>query len=311
MSRAPQAFLDGLSVALGRGCPLEAAPPPTSLPPGQIEELRAMGFDRFHLADSAATVIYADAVRRALTAAEAEAEEIGRVLFAPPGAHWSEEREAEVLQALSLCGFEQVDLLGCGLQSCSAGAAILGMAALFLRERPEPILAIWSGLANRGETRFSPALSTFFGDAVCAAILRPDWRPLGLLGAATVTRPQLAGLDRAKHAAAYMELSAEMLVAAVETCLSRAGTPLSEVGYITSSNLNAGTLDGVSLFLDVDPDIVRTADLPVYAHAFSCDPLIGLANAYGEGRLRPGEKVLLVGWSPCTAGAALVGVSIA
>jgi 3-oxoacyl-[acyl-carrier-protein] synthase-3 len=80
----------------------------------------------------------------------------------------------------------------------------------------------------------------------------------------------------------------------VRDCVSRACLSMADIDWVVPQNTNHNAWQILARLLGVDPARVWQESLSETAHAISADNIINLMSLRDAGRVRPGERILLV-----------------
>jgi 3-oxoacyl-[acyl-carrier-protein] synthase-3 len=201
------------------------------------------------------------------------------------------------------------DLAGSG---CAGFLLALDIARSRIRERDRTILVVAVELITRLMNWRDRNTCVLFGDAAAAAVLgrRPDAMEIvaatagtdgskaGILavevgGTRTPFRPGGAPLELVMNGREVFKEAVEHMTEAAREVLAQAGVDLSEVALVVPHQANLRILEAVRERLGV-PAHKMVVNVQEYGNTGSASVPLALWEARREGRLRPGDLVLLV-----------------
>ncbi len=201
------------------------------------------------------------------------------------------------------------DLAGSG---CAGFLLALDIARSRIRERDRKILVIAVELITRLMNWRDRNTCVLFGDAAAAAVLgrRPDAMEIvaatagtdgskaGILavevgGTRTPFRPGGAPLELVMNGREVFKEAVEHMTGAAREVLAQAGVDLSEVALVVPHQANLRILEAVRERLGV-PAHKMVVNVQEYGNTGSASVPLALWEARRDGRLRPGDLVLLV-----------------
>lgn len=238
----------------------------------------------------------ADCMSAAVARAGLKPDDITAICFVPPSFAWSQDAEADVLEALAVSGFRRLPVVGVGLQGCGAiGAAIEVASGLALR-RQGAVLIVFSALPRQGASFDAPSMRLFSCGVACAVLI-PGRGTFRILTTATTSDVDLAiGSLRGGDAAAFQD-SWQLLRAAVGELMAAAGSKARDIAFVCGSNVNQQALLAIAMAAGIPRERVWAGGLAELGHLYSADALVSLTHLERSGRLRPGDRILVVGWS--------------
>ena len=299
--RANDLRIGGFSFLAGPAEPIDAWCERVGLGTDTARQLSQAGLQSIAQSPDEVGVALIDCMNMALAQAHLRAEDISAICFVPPSFDWSRESEAELFQALAASEFGRVPVVGVGLQGCGAiGAAVEVASGLALR-RNGPVLIVLSALA-RGGASFEARSLRLFGCGVACAVLAPGAGPYRVLGTSATSDMGLALAGLRDERTPPFQDSWQMLRAALADLMASAGTSAEDIAFVCGSNVNRQALMAIAMAAGVPGARVWAGGLTELGHLYSADALISLAFLERSGRLRPGDRVLVVSWSEWVIG---------
>jgi len=298
--------ISGISYVVGNRLPISALVERGTIGATAEKALAANGLIYFRESHCDSRELYISSVEQTLNEAGLGISDICGVVFAQPSVDWDLESETDLLHALGRVGFESGPVVGVALQGCSALAAVLSNAMQLVVTYSRPVLVIMSGLCCRGSGRYKPHLGTILSDGVSSAIVSSEKQQFSILSFRTHTNIRLSTAPKSSDTSRYLNQSYKTISSVVTETLASADVLLDDVKLFCGTNTNVCSLEFLSVSLGVKSDRMWSEDLREMGHLYSCDNLIALKNAPSSGRIRTGDIVLLVGWSPYTVGAVVV-----
>jgi 3-oxoacyl-[acyl-carrier-protein] synthase-3 len=291
------------------------------LEPGWIMRRTGIEERRYAGADQALTDIAAPAAEMALQQSGLDRADIALTLLAtstpdhllPPSAPLLAHR-------LGLSNSGGIDLAG----ACAGFLYALALADSFVRAHGVPVLVVAANILSR---RINPAergSSILFADAAGAIVLAPSATvSTGVIGAKLAADGSgygliqiAAGGSRRPVAAdtpaeellmsisdgqAVFSKAVDMMVGASRAALAKAGLEASQIDCFIPHQANGRIIDAVARQLGAPPEKVAST-VAAYGNSSAATIPLTLSMAAAEGRLRPGQRLLM-----CAAGAGLTG----
>lgn len=195
-------------------------------------------------------------------------------------------------------------VLAIGNGSCVGFQLALESAAALMSSREDMDLAILFA-EDRAEGRRLWAPFNVLGDGASAILLRRGGSGLRLLGTRTAVMGRFApilgvalrngrNLDFAEFEQRVVPMHYRMTVDLVGRALRAHGLRLEDIALVLYQNMSLNDALGLRGALGMATDRVYMNGLRHHGHVFGSDLVINLCLARHEGRLRPGDRVLLV-----------------
>ena len=286
--------------------------------PGYIEARTGIQTRYWASAETPLADLAAEALTRALDAANMAATELDRVILANcTGAEWAFPAVSNHLcAALGLkgsCGCVTIN------NACMGFVTAFDMAARFVATGTGPVGVVAAELCSRHISPKEPRPYLVFGDGLGAAVIKPSKRG-GVLasylandgslgGNAVLANPSLTGQGEhirfPKSNRAMTELAVASLVRATEGALKRASLTMDDIDWVLPHQPNGSMFDRMVEALNVPVSrTVRVVD--EIGSVGSAAIAISLDRLVRSGRVAPGQRILLVGVGSGVAYGALV-----
>ncbi|WP_239008490.1 3-oxoacyl-[acyl-carrier-protein] synthase III C-terminal domain-containing protein [Streptomyces sp. Tue 6075] len=183
-------------------------------------------------------------------------------------------------------------------QNCVAGLYALKVARLLLRDEPAgaKVLVLTGDKVLSSLVRVLPD-TTIMGEAASAFVVGNDPRGDRVAGSAI----QVAGrfyrcLDLSEELRLeYKRFYPQALEGVMRDAMRNAGIKGEDIAAIVPHNVNRMSWKGIARNLGIEGDRVYLDNVPKYGHCFASDPFLNLQSARREGRIGPGDTVLMVG----------------
>lgn len=152
------------------------------------------------------------------------------------------------------------------------------------------------------EYRAMPNSVTINSDGAAAVLLCTEGGVFQLEGCRQVTSSRMLGYVKGQGLQKYLEIIGGIR-AATDRLLAEAGTTADDYERLVTNNYSAQTLHGFADATGIGRQRLFTDNVPKFAHAFSADVAINLADCDASGALSPGQRVLGLSTGPMTWGA--------
>jgi 3-oxoacyl-[acyl-carrier-protein] synthase-3 len=265
--------------------------------------LRRAGFARHHVC--APTTSAYDLARRVAAAMRGELGSIDLILYATclplnanagDAASFAASRDVKHLMDFPASrlqaelGLQQATVVGIDQQACTGMLGSFRVGAALLRTEP----ATQRALCITAD-RFPPGAlyeqsCNLLSDGAAACVLSREPRGFRLLACHAITN---GGLGRAcddEAVGSYFTYTHRL----IRELLDAAGLAVGDLAWIVPQNMHVTAWTILSRLLGVDRSRVYYRTLPEVGHVISADNLINLQRLDDEGRVEPGERVLLV-----------------
>ncbi|WP_189077419.1 3-oxoacyl-[acyl-carrier-protein] synthase III C-terminal domain-containing protein [Mangrovihabitans endophyticus] len=266
------------------------------------DDLAAAGFDRHHRCPPDETAY--DLARAAVTGLDV-ADGVDAIIYSTclPGngsvgdpAAFAADRDVKHLMEFPASrlqadfGLGSAVVFGLSQQGCTGMLGALRLAdALLARESG------WSRVLCVAADRF-PADAVYeqsynlISDGAAACVVSAAPPGLRLVAAHQITNGGLHAATDDESVGTFFSYVPRL----VRDCLSRAGLTIGDIDWVVPQNTNHNAWQILARLLGVDPSKVWQKSLPETAHAISADNIINLKSLRNAGRIRPGERILLV-----------------
>jgi 3-oxoacyl-[acyl-carrier-protein] synthase III len=306
-SKFPAVFLDALTYELGQLRDIEHIPELIE-DPAMLEVYRVRGLGTFAESSLTPRELGTRVAARTLSEAGIAPSEIDLVLYATD--HLTTEQlygRPEMNHLLSDLGLSTASALGIALGGCANFGSAIQVAASLIRtgEARNVLLLIVEKLHGPGSRLMDLGMSVLSDAAVaCVISARPGAYEVLRVGRSSAPAVDQISLER--NSREFFAATAQGVKRAVDDALAPFGMGRGDVArlftnnYVTHIQKAFVQHAGFKLeqcFLD---NVVR------FAHAFSADTLINLADSERARPMVSGERVLLLGTAPSTWAAVLL-----
>lgn len=266
------------------------------LAPDVVQQLSQAGLRFVARQPDDARAALADCMSTVVAQADLRPDDITAICFVPPSFEWSQGAEADLFEALAVSDFRRLPVVGVGLQGCGAIGATIEIASGLALRRQGAVLIVLSALPRQGAS-FDARSMRLFSCGVACAVLMPGRGTFRILATATTSDVGLAlGSFRGRETAAFQD-SWQLLRAAVGELMAAADSKAGDIAFVCGSNVNEQALLAIAMAAGVPRERVWAGGLAELGHLYSADALISLARLERSGSLRPGDRILAVGWS--------------
>lgn len=187
-------------------------------------------------------------------------------------------------------GLDQATAFGLNQQACTALLGSMRLAGMLLREEPEmeKVLCVTADRFPEGAV-YEQAYNLISDGAASCIVSR---QPVGfrLLSCHALTNGAMAQADDDETVGSYFNYTHRLITEAVR----KAGLALADVDWIISQNMNRKAWQILSRLLGISMDKVCFPTLPEAGHVISGDNILNLKSMDDLGRIRSGERLLLV-----------------
>lgn len=308
MVKRPCAYLRSAAFELHERRSLEAIP--AGCAPSEVyHPMQERGFEWFWVEGRGMGTACGLSAAKTLAGAACLPKDVDVVVFARSDDRWSPAEEAELLTTLSKLGINDRPIYGLSLQSCSGASSALRLAADMVAAAAGSVrvLVILFGRADAPEARINLQTGSVFSDGAASCLVTSEPVGLGILAAVSRTNTALACVDWGGPGFAQATRSAfRLLKATLEEVYFASGAVPADIDLIVGTNGSEIHLEMLAEAAGAPSTKLYMNNLRRFGHAYSADNLIGLATSLEEGAVREGEKVLLIGWSPHIASAAIL-----
>lgn len=265
--------------------------------------LRRAGFERHHVC-APATPAY-ELARRAVARIGGPLAPIDVIVYATclpvnaqvgDGAAFAASRDVKDLMDFP-AGRLQADLglgaasvIGVDQQACTGMLGALRVGGALLRAEPETrrVLCVTADRFPAGA--LYEQSYNLISDGAAACVLSREARGFRLLACHAITNGALARAGDDETVGAYFTYTHRL----VRETLDKAGLAIGDVAWVVPQNMNVTGWNVLSRLLGVGRDRVWFGTLPEVGHVISADNVINLDRLDASGRMRTGERVLLI-----------------
>lgn len=180
--------------------------------------------------------------------------------------------------------------IGLTQQGCTTLLGALRMAATLLTSEPD-----WQRVLCVGADRFPDGAGyeqayNPVSDGAAACVVGREPAAFRLISAHQITNGGLVQASDDERVGAYFSYTRLLVTEA----LARAGLQAGDLAWVVPQNTNRAAWQIMARVLGIDIERVWQPSLPDVGHVTAADNLINLVALVDSGRLRPGERVLLL-----------------
>ncbi|MCD5352970.1 3-oxoacyl-ACP synthase III family protein [Kineosporia mesophila] len=181
-------------------------------------------------------------------------------------------------------------VIGLTQQGCTGFLGSLRLASSLLASEPE-----WERVLCVTADRFPPGSVyeqsfNLISDGAAACVVARSPGTFRILGTHHITNGGMAAATGEESIGSYFSYT-QLLV---RETLRRTGLTMADIDWIVPQNTNAAAWKILSRMLGIDENQVHMPSLPESAHAISSDHAINLSDLTASGRLRKGQRVMLL-----------------
>lgn len=187
-------------------------------------------------------------------------------------------------------GLHRAQVLGLNQQACTSLLGSLHLASMLIRGEPE-IRRVLCVTADRfPEGAVYEQSYNLISDGAAGGVVSTDPKGFRLLAFHGITNGALAQASDDESVGAYFNYTHR----AIQECLRKADLAIGDLAWIVSQNMNIKAWQILSRLLGFDFDRVAFPTLGEVGHLISGDNFINLKSLDESGRIKPGEKALMV-----------------
>jgi 3-oxoacyl-[acyl-carrier-protein] synthase-3 len=296
-------FLDHVGVALGGRAETveEAAEGGRTRSPAGV--LRAAGFARHHLSEAEEGAYLL--ARRAVEPIRPALADVGAIVYATclpengnagSTAAFRDTRDVKHLMDFPASrlqadfGLERAFVVGLSQQACTGTLGALRIAAALLRDEPSCLAALCVTADRFPDGALYEQAYNLISDGAAACVLSLEGGAYRLLACHAITNGALSLASDDEAVGHFFTYSHRV----IREALRKAGLAMGDVAWVVPQNMNVTAWQILARLLDLDLERVACPTLSEAAHVISADNLLNLKRLTDDGRVQPGERVLLV-----------------
>lgn len=187
-------------------------------------------------------------------------------------------------------GLERAVVFGLSQQGCTGMLGSLRMAAALLAAEPgwQRVLCLAADRFPEGALYEQSYNAISDGAAACLVDARP--RSLRVITAHQITNGGLHAATNDETVGTFFSYIPRL----VRQTAQRAGLTVGDIDWVVPQNTNHHAWRVAARVLGIDFERVWQATLADVGHAISADNIINLSALLGTGRVRPGDRIILV-----------------
>ena len=296
-------YVDHVGTALGGRAQTveEAADRGLTRSPAAV--LRNAGFVRHHVSEPGAPAY--DLARHAVEAIRPALGDVGAIVYATclprngnvgSEAAFRDSRDVKHLMDFPASrlqadfDLDRATVVGLNQQACTGTLGALRIAAALLRDEPSLDRALCVTADRFPDGALYEQAYNLISDGAAACVLSLDRGAYRLLACHAITNGALSLASDDEAVGHFFAYSHRV----IQQTLSKAGLTMDDIAWVVPQNMNVTAWQIFARLLCFDFDRVAFPTLPEAAHVISADNLLNLSRITEEGRVQPGERVLLV-----------------
>lgn len=187
-------------------------------------------------------------------------------------------------------GLERAAVFGLSQQACTGTLGALRIAAALLRDEGGIGRALCVTADRFPDGALYEQAYNLVSDGAAACVVSLDQGAFRLLACHAITNGALSLASDDEAVGHYFAYSHRV----IEETLAKAGLTIDDIGWVVPQNMNVTAWRIFARLLGIDFERVAFPTLPEAAHVISADNLLNLERITEEGRVQPGERVMLV-----------------
>lgn len=298
-----EVYLDHLSYSLGDDCYSVEDAASQGFTLTRAEALREAGF-REHYRCRPGTTAY-DLARRAVEPIQDHIRSVGSIIYATclpqngnigAAEEYRKTRDVKHLMDFPAShlqadfGLDRAEVFGLTQQACTGLLGSLRLAAMQLRAETEVEKVLCVTADRFPEGALYEQAYNLISDGAAGGIVSTHPGGFRLLAFHGITNGALARASDDETVGAYFNYTHR----AIRECLRKAGVDMADLHWIVAQNMNIKAWQILSRLLGFDFERVCFPTLGEVAHLISGDNIINLKRLAESGRMRAGDKALLV-----------------
>jgi 3-oxoacyl-[acyl-carrier-protein] synthase-3 len=296
-------YLDHIGTALGGRTETVEEAAARGLTRSKAAVLRDAGFRRHHVSEPG-THAY-DLARQAVEAIRPALVDVGAIVYATclplNGNAGSEAAFRDSRDVKHLMDFpasrlqanfdlERATVVGLNQQACTGTLGALRIAAALLRDEPSLDRALCVTADRFPDGALYEQAYNLISDGAAACVLSLDRGAYRLLACHAITNGALSLASDDETVGCFFAYSHRV----IQETLGKAGLAMDDIAWVVPQNMNATAWQIFGRLLSFGLDRVAFPTLPEAAHVIGADNLFNLKRISDEGRVQPGDRVLLV-----------------
>lgn len=297
-----EAYINHLSFALGDRVSTVEESAESGRTLSRASSLREAGFRMHHLCAPESTAY--DLAQRSVREIQKELSEVGAIIYStciPLNGNVGEEkkfRESRDVKYLmdfagshlqSDFGLEKAMVIGLTQQACTGmlGALRLGKMLLATETEIKRVLCVTADRFPEGAL-YEQAYN-LISDGAAACVVSDEPEGFRLVAGHGITNGAMALASDDETVGSYFGYSHRV----IQETLAKAGLPLSDIDWIVPQNTNIKASQILSRLLKFDHERFYYPTIETVGHMISGDNIVNLRRLAEDGKVRPGERVLL------------------
>lgn len=296
-------YLDHVGTALGGRAETVEEAAGRGLTRSKAAVLRDAGFLRHHVSEPG-TPAY-DLARQAVEAIRPVLGDVGAIVYATclplngnagSEAAFRDSRDVKHLMEFPASrlqaefDLERAIVVGLNQQACTGALGALRIAAALLRDEPSLGRALCVTADRFPEGALYEQAYNLISDGASACVLSLERGAYRLLACHAITNGALSLASDDEAVGYFFGYSHRV----IQETLGKAGLAMHDIAWVVPQNMNVTAWQIFARLLCFDLERVALPTLPEAAHVISADNLLNLERITAEGRVQPGERVLLV-----------------
>jgi len=275
--------------------------------PGLLEVFKLRGLARYAASGSSPTQVGCAVLIDSLSAAGIAPSSVDVVVYCTDLVADPLFTQQGMNELLVACGLDHAYPLGVTLSGCNGTAAVLDIASALVRSgAARRVACLIVAQLEPGISRLMDLSMSVLSDAAVACVVTDEPSELRILRVGRASAPEIGQLSIVTQTQAYLAATARSLQIAVDDALTPLAMTRSDLRRVITNNYARHIQQAFLRHAGFRADQTWLGNLPRFAHAFSADTLINLADCVAAGDLRSTERGLLIGTSPSAYGAVVV-----
>lgn len=296
-------YMDGIVYALGDEPSTVERAAERGWITSSAEDLRRAGFARHHVCATSTTAY--DLARRTAEQLGDRLDEVDVVIHATclpqhaqlaDGTRFAATRDVKHLMDFAASRLQaelelgHATVIGLTQQACTGVLGAVRIGAALLRDEPALRRVLCITADRFPEGAFYEQAYSLISDGGAACVIGREPAAFRVLASHAITNGALAQASDDETVGAYFSYTHRL----VRETLAKASLDVRDLAWIVPQNMNATAWTILARVLGIDRARIAQGTLADVAHVISADNLINLRHLDAEGRLEPGDRILLV-----------------
>ncbi len=187
-------------------------------------------------------------------------------------------------------GLDHAIVFGLNQQACTSMLGSVRLAGALIAAEPDIHRVLCISADRFPEGSLYEQAYSLISDGAAACVVSRDAAAYRLVAAHQITNGAMVAADDDETVGAYFSYTHRL----VSEILVKARLTAADLDWIVPQNTNGKAWQVLSRLLGVDEGRVHAPSLPDVAHVISADNIVNMAYLEKDGRVRSGERLLLV-----------------